>query len=737
MSQQLFKIQLTEQQQKMADSIKKVSDVALTSAAGDAAIKAAEDAANKMKAELDALILMAETSVQEVMINGATALYDMLGLNEPVINFVKTVVSQGLHATDIAGSAILKGMAAVNSFDVHALPMSAEGMVLGALQSITDKYIDKLMGPNRIYAEMIVEFIVDPGAAMEALLDELNTILNQIEELAISQIEKYLGLSYEEIKYYITQGKNLYKQYKAAKKAKKEKEEREKEESSKSGDNGINSSGSKTKVSVDVEVNPDLVMAQLKAWMRQTGDGIYNGFIVFQILDLVKELKEVIAQATDVSFESLAYNLETMEDVIAMLDEIGLGDDSTAIDLSMIPALNLNAIYASMNSLKEQATQGLINTAKIAATSLDVNTSVENVKTYEITTDKDSMTITVMYYTDPTKKSVSKKVYNAFSKAKDQNDVPLFSQSECKIIQDTINKLWTDYQNNSSSTTAETKANKYTIKFVLQIEPEKDKSQSEKSPNNNNIVKEVERDRQMMLEVKEETQVSEDKINEERKRNTIKLLHTLYSILKSFIGPFKLYIILMTNYKTNKAYVRSNQDENLVLLMMQALEKLGFGSSMPKKTTDPDGNPIENDMYTVRSLALYEYVTQDMHIHFDNAMSAPLDDSQKEQINEWLARNDREAREIERDKVTRLFIDWESLNQQQECLKQKYGEYYGAAPESVIKQVFAGECAKVNGTFDGMDLIEQVGNSFVYSDSKLPRLPSQIMMARSKGIEED
>ena len=178
MSQQLFEIQLTEQQQKMAESIKKVSDVALTSAAGDAAIKAAEDVANKMKAELDALILMAETSVQEVMINGATALYDMLGLNEPVINFVKTVVSQGLHATDIAGSAIRKGMAAVNSFDVHALPMSAAGMALGALQSITDKYIDKLMGPYRIYAEMVVEFIVDPGATMEALLDELNTILD-------------------------------------------------------------------------------------------------------------------------------------------------------------------------------------------------------------------------------------------------------------------------------------------------------------------------------------------------------------------------------------------------------------------------------------------------------------------------------------------------------------------------------------------------------------------------------
>ena len=50
-------------------------------------------------------------------------------------------------------------------------------------------------------------------------------------------------------------------------------------------------------------------------------------------------------------------------------------------------------------------------------------------------------------------------------------------------------------------------------------------------------------------------------------------------------------------------------------------------------------------------------------------MSAPINDSQKEQINEWLAKNDREAREIEHNKVTRLFIDWESLNQQQECLK--------------------------------------------------------------------
>lgn len=145
MGQQLFEIQLNEQQQKVADTFQKVGNLALTSAAGDAAIKAAEDAANKMKAELDALILMAETTAQDVLVNGAQALYDMLGLNESLLSFMKNVVQMGLHATDIAGAAVLKGMAAVNSFDVHSLPMSAAAMTLGMIKSITDKFIQKLL----------------------------------------------------------------------------------------------------------------------------------------------------------------------------------------------------------------------------------------------------------------------------------------------------------------------------------------------------------------------------------------------------------------------------------------------------------------------------------------------------------------------------------------------------------------------------------------------------------------
>ena len=107
-----------------------------------------------MKAELDALILMAETTAQDVLVNGAQALYDMLGLNESLLSFMKNVVQMGLHATDIAGAAVLKGMAAVNSFDVHALPMSAAAMTLGMIKSITDKFIQKLLDQYGIYAQI-------------------------------------------------------------------------------------------------------------------------------------------------------------------------------------------------------------------------------------------------------------------------------------------------------------------------------------------------------------------------------------------------------------------------------------------------------------------------------------------------------------------------------------------------------------------------------------------------------
>ena len=104
------------------------------------------------------------------------------------------------------------------------------------------------------------------------------------------------------------------------------------------------------------------------------GDAIYNGFIVLQVLDAVNSVRELIKTVTDSDLDSLAEDFNSLEDLVNLLDELGLGDDSTAIDLSLIPSLNINAIVAQMNSIVENfdAMQAATGVAKSVAGSLDV-----------------------------------------------------------------------------------------------------------------------------------------------------------------------------------------------------------------------------------------------------------------------------------------------------------------------------------------------------------------------------
>jgi hypothetical protein len=81
-------------------------------------------------------------------------------------------------------------------------------------------------------------------------------------------------------------------------------------------------------------------------WLGKMGDAIFNGFLVLQVLDAINSIRELTKTMTDIDLESLAEDFNSLEDLITLLDELGLGDDSTAIDLSLIPSLNINAIVA-------------------------------------------------------------------------------------------------------------------------------------------------------------------------------------------------------------------------------------------------------------------------------------------------------------------------------------------------------------------------------------------------------
>ena len=116
---------------------------------------------------------------------------------------------------------------------------------------------------------------------------------------------------------------------------------------------GINDTGTKLDVELDFELDEEGLKRQLDDWLLAQRDAIYNAFAVAQILDAVEQLKGLFKTLTNTSIESLADGMNSLEDVIELLDELGLGDDNTAIDLSLIPSLNINDIYASLNSLKD------------------------------------------------------------------------------------------------------------------------------------------------------------------------------------------------------------------------------------------------------------------------------------------------------------------------------------------------------------------------------------------------
>ena len=84
------------------------------------------------------------------------------------------------------------------------------------------------------------------------------------------------------------------------------------------------------------------------------------------------------------------------------------------------------------------------------------------------------------------------------------------------------------------------------------------------------------------------------------KRPTFQLVHELFSILKEIFPQLKVILKLIRNYKINKAKVEVNASGNLLgmIRVIAAINKL-FKKAHKSKT----------NFYTVRSLKLYDYIT--------------------------------------------------------------------------------------------------------------------------------
>lgn len=169
--------------QKAQKKAEQLADYGLGSAAGDAALQAIQDTSEKTKAVIDGIIASVEDDIQNIAINGAQELYDSLGLNEANIEFARSIVKMAMHASNLAGSSVLKGMQMVNSVDMHALPMSASSAAMSIAQTFADQFVKKLIDKFGVWAEIAIQAIVDTGALLEDIANQILEQIYKIEDL--------------------------------------------------------------------------------------------------------------------------------------------------------------------------------------------------------------------------------------------------------------------------------------------------------------------------------------------------------------------------------------------------------------------------------------------------------------------------------------------------------------------------------------------------------------------------
>ena len=140
----------------------------------------------------------------------------------------------------------------------------------------------------------------------------------------------------------------------------------------------LQSSGDLQKVSrlygieIDMQITPELMKQNLLDWLASQSDLLYNGFLIVQIRDSVYSIKDTIRSLTDIDLETLAEGINTLDDFIELLDELGLGDKTLSVNLDMIPTLGLNAIYSGLNSLTDSL-NSIADLATIGMNAVDVN----------------------------------------------------------------------------------------------------------------------------------------------------------------------------------------------------------------------------------------------------------------------------------------------------------------------------------------------------------------------------
>lgn len=669
----------------------------------------------------DAVTQYLEVTIQSLIAGGASNLMNNLGINQETLGMAQSILN-------LMDSTLFNITGIIKMFPKNIQMLPSAKIAIGSIcTSLKDMYIAIYNDLENEYYETINDAITNLPSMQEVLKDAQELLMNTIWVMINEQCIKYTGYTLPELYYMCS---DYIHKYKAWKEARKEQKRRKKEQEEQEKETGIqHSSGGTVSSKINVDVDPDIIKQSLMDELSRASDLIYNSFIIIQIKDSIDEIKMLISQFNNVDLDVLSDGIDSFEDFMDMLVEMGLDSDGAVISLEKAIQDGINQFSGNLTSLQNQIeAQAISSGLHIAAdivSNTTVSTEIKAEHLYDFTNDLNTFTMALNIYADPTTKKAKKQLTKVLSNAHQKDGTKIFDSSSVLSI---INAIDEGYVMRKDQTIE-------LLEFTFKIHFELDgfnKTLNEQI----NAIDEANRIAQETAKKKEaEEAISKFELGivEEEytgdptkatKRPTFQLVHELFSILKEIFPQLKVILKLIRNYKINKAKVEANASGNLLgmVKVIAAINKL-FKKAHKSKT----------NFYTVRSLKLYDYITNSItSIGTNVEINIGIPDTRKLYL--YLKNTKSNYEIIKQDLPTILYIDQDAIAEQRNVMKKdldKAGNYFDDA--SLFVQY--PDSKYQDGTLLGLDKVEDADTEIYYSDSSLPLYGSQILRCYGKDYD--
>lgn len=669
----------------------------------------------------DAVTQYLEVTIQSLIAGGASNLMNNLGINQETLGMAQSILN-------LMDSTLFNITGIIKMFPKNIQMVPSAKIAMGSIcTSLKDMYQAIYIDLENQYYETINDAITNLPSMQEALKDAQVLLMNTIWTMINEQCVKYTGYTLPELYYMCS---DYIHKYKACKEARKEQKRRKKEQEEQEKETGIqHSSGGTISSKINVDVDPDIIKQSLMDELSRASDLIYNSFIIIQIKDSIDEIKMLISQFNNVDLDVLTDGIDSFEDFMDMLVEMGLDSDGAVISLEKAIQDGINQFSGNLaslqNQMEAQAISSGLHIAADIASNTTVSTEIKAEHLYDFTNDLNTFTMTLNIYADPTTKKAKKQLTKVLSNAHQKDGTKIFDASSVLSI---INAIDEGYVMRKDQTIE-------LLEFTFKIHFELDgfnKTLNEQI----NAIDEANRIAQEAAKKKEvddaiskfELGIVEEEYTGDptkaTKRPTFQLVHELFSILKEIFPQLKVILKLIRNYKINKAKVEANASGNLLgmIKVIAAINKL-FKKAHKSKT----------NFYTVRSLKLYDYITNSItSIGTNVEINIGIPDTRKLYLYLKNAKSNYEI--IKQDLPTILYIDQDAITEQRNAMKKdldKAGNYFDDA--SLFVQY--PDSKYQDGTLLGLDKVEDADTEIYYSDSSLPLYGSQILRCYGKDYD--